>query len=166
VFEAVNGVFCENVARLRASRYMTLNILRLHPDRLTLAGKHQDLLIHRGRTGQVEVVSNQGSWLGILGDLSGLVPDLDIPIAPGDTVLLFTDGVTEATDARGEMFGQQRLEARFAQVARGPLEEALKSLQDEVVRFQPTPQDDVTLMLLRRLPVQAEPPEPVEGRSQ
>ena len=151
VFQAANGVFCENVSRLHGSRFMTLNVVRLHQDHLTLAGKHQDILVHRRRSGRVEVVTNDGSWLGVLRDLKGVVGDLDIPVEPGDTVLLFTDGVTEATNAAGEMFGQQRLEACFARLASQPLDALLLRLQEEVTRFQPTPQDDVTLMLLRRL---------------
>jgi serine phosphatase RsbU (regulator of sigma subunit) len=152
VFCGVNGVFCENVARLQASRFMTLNIVRMHEDRLVLAGKHQDILVHRRRSGRVEVVSNEGSWLGVLRDLAGRIGDLTLPIEPGDTVLFFTDGVTEATGADGEMFGQQRLEQLFAQLATLPLPELLARIEAAIRAFQPKPQDDVTLMLLRRDP--------------
>jgi phosphoserine phosphatase RsbU/P len=155
VFRAVNGVIRENIARLGTHRFMTLNVIRLHPDRLTVAGKHQDVLIHRQRTGQVDVVTNSGSWVGILDDTRGLVEDMDVPVEEGDTVLLFTDGVTEATDASGTMYGQERLEETFARVAHLPLEEALRALLADVERFQAHQEDDVTLMLLRRMPTAA-----------
>lgn len=151
VFRGVNGVLRENIARLQSPRYMTLNLIRLHADRLTVAGKHQDLLVHRARSGRVDVVVNDGSWLGILDDTRGLVGDLDVPLEEGDTVLLFTDGVTEATDAAGVMYGQERLEQVFARVAGLGLDEALAVLLQDVTRFQAGPQqDDVTLMLVRR----------------
>jgi phosphoserine phosphatase RsbU/P len=151
VFRGVNGVLRENIARLQSPRYMTLNVIRLHEDRLTVAGKHQDVLIYRARSGRVDVVSNEGSWLGILDDTQGLISDLDIPLAEGDTVLLFTDGVTEATDADGVMYGQERLEQVFARVAKASLEGALAALLMDVERFQARQEDDVTLMLLRRV---------------
>lgn len=157
VFHAVNGVIHENVQRLGGSRYMTLNLIRLLEDRVVLAGKHQDVLVHRRRTGQVETVANDGSWLGVVPDTRGAVEDSEIALDEGDTVLLFTDGVTEATDARGELFEQERLAQAFARVATLPLEDGLRALLDEVRRFQAGQQDDITLMLLRRegLPAQA-----------
>lgn len=150
VFAAVNGIIRENIERMGTSRYMTLNVIRLLPDRLTLAGKHQDILVHRRRTRQVEVISNEGSWVGIVPDTRGCVDDSEIPLEPGDTVLLFTDGVTEAMSASGEMFDQDRLVNAFARVADQPLELALAALLTEVNAFQQIQQDDVTLMLLRR----------------
>jgi serine phosphatase RsbU (regulator of sigma subunit) len=131
---------------------MSLSVVKLGPDRLTLAGKHQDLLVYRHREGRVETVTNDGTWVGLLSDTAGHVSDVEVPLEPGDTVLLFTDGVTEATDASGILFGQERLEALFARLATRPLPEALEALQGEVCRYQKQQRDDVTLMLLRRLP--------------
>ena len=52
VFREVNGVLWQNISRMRANRYMTLNVVRLDPTGFTMAGKHQDLLVwrrgHRG----------------------------------------------------------------------------------------------------------------------
>jgi len=152
VFGAVNGVLYENNNRLGAAHYMTLNVIRLHPDRLVLAGKHQDVLVHRRRTGQIEVVSNDGSWAGLSPDGLGCAEDSDIAIEEGDTVLLFTDGVTEATSVAGELYEQERLTNAFARVAQWPLDRALSALLEEVRRFQHSQQDDITLMLLRREP--------------
>jgi serine phosphatase RsbU (regulator of sigma subunit) len=150
VFRTVNSVLRENIVRLQTQRFMTLNVIRLHPDRMTVAGKHQDLLIYRRRGRKVDAVVNRGSWVGILDDTAGMVPDMDVPLDDGDTVLLFTDGVTEATNASGEMYGQDRLEQAFARVASLPLEEALRALLLEVERFRARQDDDVTMMLLRR----------------
>jgi hypothetical protein len=150
VFCAVNGVICENSQRLGGSRYMTLNLIRLQDDRLTLAGKHQDVLVHRRGTSQVETVGNEGSWLGVVPDLRGRIEDSQIQVGEGDTILLFTDGATEAASASGELFEQERLTQAFARVAHLPLPAALKALVDEVKRFQVQQQDDLTFMLLRR----------------
>ncbi|MFN7131891.1 MAG: PP2C family protein-serine/threonine phosphatase, partial [Myxococcales bacterium] len=149
VFDAVNHVIRENISRLQTTRYMTLNLVRLHEDRLTVAGKHQDLLIWRKAQRKVEVVSNEGCWIGVVPDTRGLAGDLDVPLGEGDLLLLFTDGVTEATSASGEMFGEERLAEALHKVAELPLPTALQTLLSQVQRFQSQREDDVTLMLIR-----------------
>jgi serine phosphatase RsbU (regulator of sigma subunit) len=149
VFRAVNGVLRENISRLGAGRYMTLNVVKLHEDRLTLAGKHQDVMVFRAATGEVETVVNDGCWIGVVPDTKGMVNDLDVPLAPGDLALFFTDGLTEATNAQGEMFGQDRLQELFHKVALEQLGTAREALVSAVTRFQKTQEDDITFVLVR-----------------
>jgi serine phosphatase RsbU (regulator of sigma subunit) len=150
VFHAVNGVLNENIHRLRASRYMTLNVVQLRDDGLTFAGKHQDVLVWRQASSQVEVVSNEGTWIGVVDDTSQHVLDQVIPMAEGDVALFFTDGATEAMSSRGEMYGEDRLAEALSRVAERPLQEALDALFDGIAAFRAEQLDDVTLMLVRR----------------
>ncbi|BDG03023.1 PP2C family protein-serine/threonine phosphatase [Anaeromyxobacter oryzae] len=150
VFHHVNGVLLENISRLRASRYMTLNVVRLEDDQLVLAGKHQDVLVWRAATGQVETVSNEGCWLGVVEDTRRAVRDQAVPMHEGDVALFYTDGATEAMSASGEMFGEGRLAAALARVASGPLDRAIESLFAELAAFRAQLVDDVTLLLVRR----------------
>jgi serine phosphatase RsbU (regulator of sigma subunit) len=150
VFRAVNAAVWENLSRLGTGRYMTLNVVRLDADGLTLAGKHQDLLVWRRALGAVEVVSNEGCWLGIVPDVDGAVGDQRVQLGPGDVALFFTDGATEAMDAQGRMFGAERLAGALARVAALPLDAALDRLFSEIEGFRAVQDDDVTLLLLRR----------------
>jgi phosphoserine phosphatase RsbU/P len=150
VFRAVNTVLRENISRLKTNRYMTLNVVRLGQDRLVMAGKHQDVLVWRARTRSVDTVVNQGCWIGMVKDTRGVVDDLALELHPGDVVLLFTDGVTEATAASGEMYGQDRLAAALERFATQPLEAALEGLLQDVRSFASQQDDDITLMLIRR----------------
>jgi serine phosphatase RsbU (regulator of sigma subunit) len=150
VFSAVNGVLLENISRLRASRYMTLNVVRLADAGLILAGKHQDVLVWRRATGRVETVTNEGCWIGIVEDTTDAVTDQVIPMAEGDVALFFTDGATEAMDARGEMYGDARLAAALAAVAERPLDDALEALFAGITAFRAEQADDVTLLLVRK----------------
>ena len=152
VFHAVNGVLLENIQRLRASRYMTLNVVQLHDEELTLAGKHQDVLVWRKATGKVEPISNEGCWIGIVEDTRRHVADQAIPMEVGDVALFFTDGATEAMNAAGEMFGDDRLAAALGRVATLPLDAALEALFAEIASFRAQQVDDVTMMLVRRAP--------------
>jgi sigma-B regulation protein RsbU (phosphoserine phosphatase) len=131
---------------------MTLNVVKLDDRGLVLAGKHQDILVWRRAGGRVESVTNEGSWIGVTEDLRDQIADLSIPMAEGDVALLYTDGATEAMNASGEMFGEERLARAFARVAERPLEQALEGLFVEVASFQARQDDDITMLLVRRLP--------------
>ncbi len=155
VFRSVNGVLNENISRLHASRYMTLNVVRLDRDGLTFAGKHQDVLVWRRAEGRVETVSNDGCWIGVVDDTAAHVADQLIRMDDGDLALFYTDGATEAMNAAGEMFGDERLARVLARVAEGTLEQVLEELFAEVARFQARQDDDVTMMLVRKVPAAA-----------
>jgi serine phosphatase RsbU (regulator of sigma subunit) len=165
VFSAVNDVLNENISRLHAARYMTLNVVRLRDEGLTLAGKHQDVLVWRRTTGRVETIANEGCWIGVVDDTRGRVTDQVIAMAEGDLALFFTDGATEAMNGMGEMYGEARLGAVLAGVAEKPLEEALEAFFADIAAFRATQDDDVTMMLVRRAPRAASrPADPATAR--
>lgn len=72
-------------------------------------------------------------------------------LAPGDLLLLVTDGVTEAVNPAGELFSDARLHAHLAVVAPKTAAEIVSSLLDQVTAFAAgAPQeDDITALALR-----------------
>jgi serine phosphatase RsbU (regulator of sigma subunit) len=115
---------------------------------IAATGGHPEPLIAR-RDGGVERVRATGPLLGAFGDAS--FGEHGFELQPGDTLLLFTDGVLEAR-SRGELFGEERLEALVSAAPGIPLEELLRALEEAVVRFAGgRPQDDVALLALRLL---------------
>src|SRR5215469_5853159 len=71
-------------------------------------------------------------------------------LAPGDTVLLYTDGVTEALNGEGEEFGEERLLEAARQHGQLSLPELLAALADRARRFSPHDQtDDITLIVAK-----------------
>lgn len=151
VLELVNSVIKQNISRLRTDRYMTICVARLDQGRMTFAGKHQDILVWRKATGQVETVPTTGTWMGIVDDLAGKLADATIEIAEGDAVLLFTDGITEAMSSSGEMFGQERLTAALQKRGALEAEQIMLGILAEVDGFQGRQADDITLMVLKRV---------------
>ena len=73
-------------------------------------------------------------------------------LAPGEMVLLYTDGITEANNPHGEEFGLDRLQNVVARVAREPLVAIAVAIETAVEVFADgTPfGDDRTMVLLRR----------------
>ena len=78
-------------------------------------------------------------------------------VQPGEGLLVYTDGVTEARDSTGDFFDAARLEAYLAARASQPAEELVSGLHAEVQRFQAglPMTDDVTVLALRRIPSRA-----------
>jgi sigma-B regulation protein RsbU (phosphoserine phosphatase) len=76
-----------------------------------------------------------------------------LQLEPGDGVLLYTDGLTEAFDAAGAMFGDSGLLANLEAAAHAPVEEVVKGLMRGVKAFTGSaPQsDDMTVMAIRYL---------------
>jgi phosphoserine phosphatase RsbU/P len=99
------------------------------------------------------VTTNQccghGQPLGIIADPS--IDEQTVKISPGDTMLLFTDGVTDAFDETGVPFGLERLHKSLGACCNDPPQQLCDGLADLVMKYQhPIPQhDDVTIVAIR-----------------
>lgn len=92
----------------------------------------------------------------------GLIPEAEytsarVQLQPGDTLVLFSDGVTEATDVGGEMFGLDRFREVLEANSGAPLEPLQMSVLQEVHKFSSgaAQADDITLLLVRYHPSDA-----------
>jgi serine phosphatase RsbU (regulator of sigma subunit) len=150
VLNMVNSVIKENISRLGTDRYMTISAIQLDHHRLTFAGKHQDILIRRARRGITEFVPSKGTWIGILDDIGDYLTDTQVPIEDGDVILLYTDGVTEATNASGQMFGERNLERALTKYGHLPAQEIVHHIVQEVRGYMAVQRDDITVVALRR----------------
>jgi serine phosphatase RsbU (regulator of sigma subunit) len=74
-----------------------------------------------------------------------------IELAPGELVLMYTDGVSEAMNASGEEFGEERMKAFLLKYRALDPQELLERLEAEVVAFRSSDEfeDDFTLLLAR-----------------
>ena len=74
-----------------------------------------------------------------------------LTLQPGQTLVLYTDGVIEAFSPDGQMFGTQRLREFLAQHPTDPLPDLARQLVETVDLYEDHHHyDDVTLLLLRR----------------
>jgi len=91
-----------------------------------------------------------GPMLGVFEGLQ--YPARNMELQPGEGLLVFTDGVTEARNRNGEFYGESRLEAYLAASASRPVDELVCGLQADVERFEASAPraDDITALALRR----------------
>lgn len=147
----LNPTIKENIAKLGSSNYMTISALLLRGDELILSGMHQDVMIHRHETRTAERVRTEGVWIGVIDDCASHFSNLTVKVHPDDVVLLFTDGITEARDASGELFDDDRLEAALRKYAELPAARIVDEVIREVMSFQQEQRDDITLVVARHL---------------
>lgn len=147
----VNGTLTANIKRLGENKYMTLQAFRREPDGgFTVAGLHQDILVYRAAEGRVDQMPmRQGAWLGIVDDLSKMVPSQRLELGEGDILLLYTDGATEAVKGE-ELLDNGGLAAVFERVAKagGPPSAIVDAIMAELSTYEV--RDDVTLVAIRR----------------
>ena len=72
----------------------------------------------------------------------------EIAIAPGDRIVLFTDGVSEATSGEGELFGEQRIE-EVVLANDGSAAELQQKIVEAATSFASEIEDDVTLVVVK-----------------
>jgi sigma-B regulation protein RsbU (phosphoserine phosphatase) len=123
----------------------------LQEDRGTLIyanGGHLPPLLRRA-SGDWEVLGATGTVLGILE--GSRYREATCTIEPGDLLVLFTDGVTEAEDPSGKFFDERNLIEAVNCLAAQQAQEIADGVADELDRFSlAPPNDDRTLVVLRR----------------
>lgn len=99
-------------------------------------------------SGDVDELAPTGTVLGLFRDWDGHTGTCHM--TPGDTLVLYTDGVTEACNAAGEEFGQQRLVKVLQQHAGLGAQATINGVLDEVLQHCTGDQaDDITLIVAR-----------------
>ncbi|MEK7831156.1 MAG: PP2C family protein-serine/threonine phosphatase, partial [Acidobacteriota bacterium] len=100
-------------------------------------------------TGETEMLTTKSVLLGAF-DFIEYKP-LQTRLNPGDVIVMYTDGVTEAANADNEMFSDERLEELVKKCVSLSAEQIKQRILDEVIRFtRGLPQgDDITLIVLK-----------------
>jgi phosphoserine phosphatase RsbU/P len=151
IWRTVNSVLYQNVRqRLMRDEHATLTLLRCEQDgRVVHCGAHEDLLVYRSVTRTIERFRSGGIWVGITPAADDAqVEENELTLGPGDVLLLYTDGVTEAMDSGGQLFGVERLAALLQELGDAPVEQIQTHVMAAVQRWAPTLADDRTLVVV------------------
>lgn len=114
------------------------------------ANAGHDLPYHRHKDGANELRA-KGMPLGLMPGMQ--YEEKELFLEPGDTILLYSDGLVEAHNSRGDMFSFPRLAALMAQHQGG--EALIKFLLEELLKFTGDDweqEDDVTMVIIQRAP--------------
>jgi sigma-B regulation protein RsbU (phosphoserine phosphatase) len=141
------------LADARSDMFVTVfyAILDSHSHQFTYVNAgHNPPLLYRARTGELNTLKGHGLALGVREGIS--LEEHSIDLEPGDLVLMYTDGVTDAINAREEEFGTERL----ADLVTANAHLSVQSLVDEITRAvaefagEGIRFDDVTMVALKR----------------
>jgi sigma-B regulation protein RsbU (phosphoserine phosphatase) len=143
------------LADARSALFVTLFYTILPPHSGAIAyvnAGHMPPLLVRSADGRVEELWTHGMAVGVLPHME--VEERMAHLDPGDLLVLYTDGVTEASNAEGEMFGRERLKEVASAHRRQSAEELVQTIDDITTAFVGNaPQfDDFTLVVARRRP--------------
>ncbi len=115
---------------------------------------HNPAILYRAATRETSWLSSGGVPIGVMADSE--FPEASVELEPGDVVVAYTDGLTEACapGESAEMYGDARLAAAVARFAHLPAAGIVAALQQDVARFsgERPADDDRSLVVLRRLP--------------
>ena len=144
---SVNQLLYENTAE---GDYATLFFAEYDDDTRKLRYSncgHPPALLLRGDNG-LERLEATSTVVGLFDTWECRMEEREL--APGDVILLYTDGVTEAVNGEGEEFGEERLLEAAQRNSQRSLPELLAALADQARRFSPHEQaDDITLIVAK-----------------
>lgn len=149
VFDRISGPLYR---RTPPNRFATVVMAVLEPESGALswanAGHNPGLIIRS--TGARQWLESTGLPLGLVDDAT--YDTRGTTLEPGDLLVLYSDGYTEATGSDSEEFGAERLADVCAEMAGEPLGALARALERELDVFSAgsAPSDDRTLVMLRR----------------
>ena len=157
----LNQVLYHNIIRIRDDKSMTMAVFRYKDNVFELAGQHESVLILRANSnGDSDTGSNveeintleTGFPLGLDDDISALVSERLFRLVKGDVMVLYTDGITEAENSEGDLYGIDRLKALLATCGQLDSTGILQRILDEVYEFVGDTRiyDDISALVVKQ----------------
>jgi serine phosphatase RsbU (regulator of sigma subunit) len=150
VLETANGFLYEDLTK--AELFLSILCMVYEPRARTLryaSAGHNPALLFRPGEESCRVLDADGLLAGVLEGMT--YPAEELSLDEGDAVLLYTDGLVEAANADGEMFGLARLADVFRRTSRLPAREILDRVFEAIYRFagDRSGADDMTMVVLK-----------------
>jgi sigma-B regulation protein RsbU (phosphoserine phosphatase) len=151
--DVLNRALYANIQRMNTDKTLSLLLLDRQGGVLHLSGQHEEVLIVR-QGGVVERVDTMelGFTIGLEENIADFIGELDVKLQPGDGIVLYTDGITEAENPKGEFYGIERL----CHIISQSWSQSATQIQQAViadVRSHISTQkifDDITLVVLKK----------------
>jgi len=149
---ALNQMVFHNAARMNTGKTLTLALISYRDYQLFLTGQHEDIIVVR--QGELALIDTTelGFPIGLEKDIANFVDQVTLPLNVGDVVVLYTDGITEAENIDGELYGLERLCAIIRQHWQQTAYEIQQAVIEDVRQFIGKQKvfDDITLLVLKQ----------------
>ena len=148
VLRAVNEQICANN---REEMFVTVwfGILEISTGKITAANAGHEYPVLMLSGGQFELIKDKHGF--VIGGMEGLrYKEYELQLTPGSRLFVYTDGVPEATDAEGKMFGTERMLAALNEVHEETPETIIRHVRSAVDGFVKDAEqfDDLTMLCL------------------
>ncbi|GAB4133587.1 MAG: AAA family ATPase [Cyanobacteria bacterium J069] len=153
-WSTLNRVLYENAQRMNSDRNMTLALLDYQSGSIRLSGQHEEMLVIRegGIVERVDTI-DLGFPVGLVSDIADFVNQTEVKLHPGDGVVLYTDGITEAVNANKAMYGLERLCEVVSQNWHQSADEIRRRVIEDVQHYIGEGNkvyDDISLLVLKQ----------------
>jgi len=149
----LNHALYGNVQRMGSDKNLTLCLLDYAAGELKVSGQHEEMIVVR-RDGKVERVNtiDLGFPVGLVDEIADFVGQTTVQLQPGDGVVLYTDGITEAENMDDEQYGLERLCAVVRTHWAHSAEAIKEAVVSDVKRYigQQKVYDDITLVVAKQ----------------
>jgi PAS domain S-box-containing protein len=149
----LNRTIYKNGRRMGMDKTLTFSLVNYRHGQLKIVGQHEDLLVIR-RNGQLERMDTMdlGFPIGLEEEIAEWVHEAIVTLQPGDGLVLYTDGITEAENMNREMYGLERLCNFLSRNWDNSAEDLKQAVIDDVLRHigKQKIYDDLTLVIVKQ----------------
>jgi sigma-B regulation protein RsbU (phosphoserine phosphatase) len=152
----INNLIYSNVqTRLKDKRNLTLSLLKYDNNKITIAGQHEFVILlkkDKQKADKIETL-DLGIYVGLIENIDQYISEKTLDFEKGDSILLYTDGVTEAENKQGQFYGLHRLMATLEKNRHNTAEEIIENISKDVYTFIEGSAilDDISLIIIKRV---------------
>ncbi len=132
------------------SQFATAALFRMEDHHVVYANAaHPPFLLHRRETGRAVLHEQPSNLLGAMPNMR--FDEHSLAVAPGDTLFVYTDGLTDRVDLSGDFYSIDRVAAVLERSAGADLASVYDSIFEDVNSFQATEEfkDDIAFVVTR-----------------
>jgi sigma-B regulation protein RsbU (phosphoserine phosphatase) len=153
IMTVLNEVLYRNIIRIHDDKSMTMAVLRYNNKTFEIAGQHESVLILRADSTVEEIDTMEiGFPIGIDDDIASLVSTERFGLVEGDVMVLYTDGITEAENSQGELYGLDRLKVKLSQCLHLDAQQILDRIVEDVYDYigETKVYDDISALVVKQ----------------
>jgi CHASE2 domain-containing sensor protein len=151
--DTLNRTLYKNVQRMNSDRNLTLAILNYTDGKVSISGQHEESIVVRAG-GIIERIDTMdlGFPIALDDDIADFIDRALIELNPGDSIVLYTDGIPEAENMENEQYGLERL----CDVIRQNWDKSAEVIKDAIINDvrqfigKQKVFDDITLVVLKQ----------------